>query len=483
MRLGAISIGQYMTRDRTTRRAVKRWYVRWRIYGFSGLVAQPKRSGFLLKGNADAFADQLRDAEARRNGLVLDTRGYPSRQVETEKASGTSVYEAVGEWVRATNRDLSSGRRRHRATPIARLIAATLTDDNLRDAVLLELDARPRIGRPGPDASLAEAAVYHLRHQHLPGERVVPDSEMTVEELSARDALRGASRALENVSDDEINALWDLLVSGREYETGRAYWAHVKALFRWCRETGRCDRDPLVGRPGVRREPELERVDVGRTPELSEVDRIDAFISQRFASKCDEGLCVQIGAHAMLRISEAVDLRRGDLRNDGERYWVRVRAQSPSRNGQYAWSEARAARGKPKVRVRRDGIEVPLPTRLNARIDAQLERVGAAPDCRVFRGPRQPYLTAETFRSHFETAIASLFPATHRLNGITPHALRHAGVTWLLQAGCSNKRVAKWGRFKRTSVMLDVYEGVLPSDEAHALQLIDRAGEPDCEHP
>jgi len=473
MRLGAISIGQYTTRERATRREVKRWFVRWRVYDTEGLFAQPKRGGFVLKGHAEAFADRLRDAEAGRKGLVLDGRGYPTEERFEEEEADLSVYDAVGEWVLATNRDLAAARRRHRATVASRIIAATLTDRALREAVLVELDGRPSSKRPSADAPIAQVIVYHLRYQHLPGERRVPDEELTPQERRARDALRSSSRALDAVTDEHLNAIWDLLVAGREYETARSYWGHLKALARWCSETGRCERNLLAGRAGVKREPGFERVDPSRTPDVAEVNLIDAYINEHYARGHDEGLCVQIKANAMLRIGEAVDLRRADLRRDDDRYWVRVQAQARGRNGQYAWDDRGAGRAKPKVKVRRTGVEVPLPVHLTERIDAHLATVDTAPDQRLFRGPRQPHLAVETFRAHFEAAVAVLFPAPHRLANMTPHALRHAGVTWLLRSGCSTKLVATWGRFRRTSVMLDVYQDVLPSDDEAALSLID----------
>lgn len=55
-------------------------------------------------------------------------------------------------------------------------------------------------------------------------------------------------------------------------------------------------------------------------------------------------------------------------------------------------------------------------------------------------------------------------PPGHRLHGIDPHSLRHAGMSLWLRANLPLKMIQKMGGWKSLKVMLDVYAAVLPDD-------------------
>lgn len=76
-------------------------------------------------------------------------------------------------------------------------------------------------------------------------------------------------------------------------------------------------------------------------------------------------------------------------------------------------------------------------------------------------------------RSGWTPLIAELFPEGHRLAGITPHALRHIGITNWLRRGLSLPLIQKWGGGSSLKVMLDVYAAVLPDDEDRAIELLE----------
>jgi integrase len=188
-----------------------------------------------------------------------------------------------------------------------------------------------------------------------------------------------------------------------------------------------------------------------------------------------EGLLVLLIGYAALRIGEGLDLRVDDFVWRDSRYRLRIMFQhSPT----VRRHEHGRAPGRQATKEQRDPVPVlvPPPDLLNDDIRAFLAGVvGRAGDGPVFRGPRGGRLTADTFRdTHWHKVINELYADGHRLHGITPHAGRHFGMTRWLRSGIDPARCARWGRWKSIKVMLDVYAGVLPSDETHAFDRIDR---------
>jgi len=66
--------------------------------------------------------------------------------------------------------------------------------------------------------------------------------------------------------------LWDALVAGRPYETGRIDCVTFAAFVHWCLDTDRLARDPLCNFSKVPRDPDTEIVDPERVPDAPELD-------------------------------------------------------------------------------------------------------------------------------------------------------------------------------------------------------------------
>ena len=56
-----------------------------------------------------------------------------------------------------------------------------------------------------------------------------------------------------------------------------------------------------------------------------------------------------------------------------------------------------------------------------------------------------------------------------KLCDLTPHDLRHSAATMWLRAGVSLPMARRWGGWASSSVLLDVYAGVMPSEDSDAL--------------
>ncbi len=72
-----------------------------------------------------------------------------------------------------------------------------------------------------------------------------------------------------------------------------------------------------------------------------------------------------------------------------------------------------------------------------------------------------------------EAVEAVLVPMSENLAGITPHSMRHAGMTYWFAQGVDHKRIQLWGGWSSLVQMLDTYRGVLDSLEVVDLEGID----------
>ena len=57
--------------------------------------------------------------------------------------------------------------------------------------------------------------------------------------------------------------------------------------------------------------------------------------------------------------------------------------------------------------------------------------------------------------------------------GITPHSLRHAGMTMWLRKGVDLKLIQAWGGWHSLKVMLDTYAALLPGAEEDSIALLE----------
>jgi integrase len=82
-----------------------------------------------------------------------------------------------------------------------------------------------------------------------------------------------------------------------------------------------------------------------------------------------------------------------------------------------------------------------------------------------------------TFRDAWNRAIEAL-PVGHRLERITPHSLRHAGMSMWLRKGVDLKLIQAWGGWYSLKVMLDTYAALLPGAEEDSIALLESRQSP-----
>lgn len=120
--------------------------------------------------------------------------------------------------------------------------------------------------------------------------------------------------------------------------------------------------------------------------------------------------------------------------------------------------------GTPKTHQRR---WVPVPRLLAAELGAQL--VGKGPDDLVFTSAEGGPLRVTNFRTrHFDRAAALV-----RLDGLTPHELRHTAASLAVSAGANVKAVQRLLGHASASLTLDVYSGLFDDDLEAVADLLD----------
>lgn len=464
MRLGGPWITDYATAD-----GKRRWRVRWIVRPGDGTERNCQRRGFTTKGHAQAFVANLYDAAVGRSGWHLNNDGHPIRTEFT----GPTIFTAVCDYVAATFPSHKANTRAKNASTL-QWIVVTLSDDKASQVLAAALERyKPRQKVPVATTT-AHHAIAYLRDVVLIGKPEPLLATLSDTEANGRALLASSSIRLAQLSEQDLARLRLRLVSGRTYNTGRSYWSVVIAFFNWCRRTGRMDRDPLLAFPKVPRNKAEERLHPDEVPSPEEVEEIAEWMATHHSVA--EGTLVRLTAHCALRISEALDLRPNDFVLRNGRWWLRVIAQAQRTTKRFDWDrpEGRSPTKTNRVVNERRGPLVPIPAFLADHVVALLDAHKLGDDEPVFRGPRRRQLNTDTFRdSHWKAAIASLYPGQHRLAGITPHSLRHAGMTFWLRSGVDYKRCQIWGRWESVAVMLDVYAAALPSDEPAALALLD----------
>jgi integrase len=168
----------------------------------------------------------------------------------------------------------------------------------------------------------------------------------------------------------------------------------------------------------------------------------------RLARACPppHDLVVLVLAYTGLRWGELAGLRAGDLRLGTRRLLV---AQA------MAEVNGRAVYGTPKNHQRR---EVPVPAFLIDRLKQQA--AGKQPTDLLFTGPKGGVLRNHFFRrTVFDDAARRA-----RLEGLTPHELRHTAASLAVAAGANVKAVQRMLGHASAAMTLDVYAGLFGDD-------------------
>jgi integrase len=236
--------------------------------------------------------------------------------------------------------------------------------------------------------------------------------------------------------------------------------------------TGRIDRDPSIGLPKIRRIIEIEKPAADRVPEEAEIWEIAqcgrAFLGDWFA------VAVLLGGYGALRAGELVALRPENLvRTESGGFWLTIAAQHRQfvkRHSDDGISTTDIA--PPKGRIagptasRRCYIPAAVAAEIVEYVSQQRHRNP------LFISQRGSPFGTGTFRDSWNRAIAAL-PVGHRLERITPHSLRHAGMSMWLRKGVDLKVIQAWGGWHSLKVMLDTYAALLPGAEEDSIALLE----------
>ncbi len=255
--------------------------------------------------------------------------------------------------------------------------------------------------------------------------------------------------------------------------SARTYWTGtVMPFLTWLVDTEQIGRGVVRASPKQRRDVEGERPDPRRIPEPSQVELVATHFAEHHGAKW--ATFVRLATWCALRISETLDLRATSFIEQRGRLYLRVATQQHRVTGVDSDDGATLIRSGTKST--RDhqakAREVPLPTWLEREVRELLgERLDTDGEL-FFTGPRGAAAPAEAVRRWWREAVDEvLAPVAPNLAGITPHAMRHAGMTYWFAQGVDHKRIQLWGGWASLKVMLDTYRGVLDS-----LEEIDLAG-------
>jgi integrase len=362
------------------------------------------------------------------------------------------------------------------------VVAATLLDDSTN--AQLVVDQLPKQSRsPGPrrlePTSQAAWAARYLIDDFLPRPHLAlaeRSAELSEELQRASSWLAVQSLPASAIIDEDLVQLRCNL-GGTTYNSRRSYWAIVEAMLHWAIKTGRLDHDPSIGIPKVRRIVASECIDPGCVPSESEiwayVEAGRVRVGEWFA------VAVLLGAYGAIRSGELMALRRESIRftKDGG-CWVTVSGQHRRFARQFSEDgHTTTDLGPPKGRVSGPAgrRRLYIPSRISVVIAPFVK--GRVKEELLFVNVQGGSLDAGTFRDAWNR-VKLTFPEHHRLRAMTPHSLRHAGMTMWMRQGLDLKLIQSWGGWHSLKVMLDTYAELLPGVEEETIALLEGRGTP-----
>ena len=323
-----------------------------------------------------------------------------------------------------------------------------------------------RDGAPEPPSSVT----HYLQTASLR-----PETEMDERAAEGRAWLEEWSVAVNEVTPEQARALVQQHAGDLAAASQRRMLAALRAWWRQLLADGHVTRDvfanvKLTGQ-GKRKASGVQPVDADLVLTPRQVlELADAMPSER------DAVLVLVMGYAGLRGGEAVGLTRDDLSSDERgRLWIRVRRSARSEAKQWRAASDDPAWGPAKHRDEGDARYAPIPAVPVAR------RVGAFADTRpagalLFTHAKGKRLDRDVWRRRVWAPVRDeLFGDDDRLAQLTPHDLRHAAATMWLQAGVSLPLARRWGGWASTSVLLDVSAGVMPSEDADALDRVEQS--------
>ncbi|MGW4638037.1 tyrosine-type recombinase/integrase [Sphaerisporangium sp. NPDC004334] len=179
--------------------------------------------------------------------------------------------------------------------------------------------------------------------------------------------------------------------------------------------------------------------------------------------------------YAALRPEEVVDLRTDHLVSLPEEGWGEMLLTNAEPRSGTQWTDSGRSRQRRQLKHRAQGDTRPVPIHpeLVTLLRRHLKEFGAAPDGRVFVGPRGGAMTDRAYLKVFHQARAEAFTEREAASPLAsvPYALRHAAVSTWLNAGVPAPQVAEWAGHS-VDVLLRVYAKCIDGQDADAKRRI-----------
>lgn len=463
-----------------------RYQVRWRVLGDGAMrVKECKRSDFVTKAKAKYFLEELEKAHhgvTDHDGRTwrFDASGRPTNLL----AADQNVLGAIELYVK--NRWFTEWQESQRTKVRGRMqrVAIQLTSlSSAKKKTLLEALESQRTDRgPRPDPTTREqwAARWLRDHAFFPNQ----DEDLSSDLAEAKAWLETVSMPLCTLGLTEITDL-RLLIVGQsggvnlEHNTRRAYWNGVLVpFFNWLYESGMVERPLLRGQPKLKRDIHGERPDPTKILAPEHVAAVAAWFKRNYGENWE--LFPLVATFCSLRIGEALHIRLSDFVLRRGRWHLRLNDQI--HRVTKAYSDDGKGKQVSPTKSRRDTTpktrEIPLPPKVaQLLVDVFKDRVGVD-TAHVFCGPRGAVGNTDDVRKWWEKALAEVVvPSAPNLAGLTPHAMRHAGMTYWFAQKFDEKLIQRWGGWESLVVMHDTYRGVLEGLEEIELAGMDRFDE------
>jgi integrase len=181
--------------------------------------------------------------------------------------------------------------------------------------------------------------------------------------------------------------------------------------------------------------------------------------------------------YAALRPEEAVELQRWECTLPEEGWGELVLSTSAPWAGK-AWTDDGSTRDRRQLkhRARRETRPVPAPPELVALLRNHLDQFGTTDDGRLFRGAWGRPLNESSYGRVWKAARREALTPEQEASPLAgrPYDLRHAAVSFWLNAGVPPQRVAAWAGHS-VHVLLKVYAKCVDGEEEVARQRVEAA--------
>jgi integrase len=463
----------------------RRYQVRWKLHcdGIRNLK-ECKRTDFVTKASAQYFMEELDKAHhgvTDTGGRLwrFDAQGRPTNLRETDETvlGALDVY-VLSRW----HTDWQEAQRtKVRGRFLRVVVQLTTCTERQRQDIFEALDAQrtDRGQRPEPTTRAQWVARWLRDYAFYPDK----DEDLSVELADAKAWLESVSMPLCALSVKHVTDLRLLIVGKGDGvlapSTRRAYWSGAVVPFLdWLYEIGLVERHPLRGQKKMKRDIRGEKPDPTKILTPAHVAAQSAWFQRHYGDEW--ALFPLIGTYCALRIGEALQIRLCDFFLRSGRWYLRLDLQI-HRVTKACSNDGKGKKiGQPKSQLgtRPKTREIPLPAKVAVRlVDLFGDRLGTD-TTHLFRGPRGAVGNTSGAREWWERSLAEVVvPTAPRLARLTPHAIRHAGMTYWFAQKCDEKRIQQWGGWESLVVMQDTYRGVLDSMEEMDLAGMDRFDE------